>query len=417
METNFALISLIALVVVFVIGAFKKNPLHIGILAMAVAYIIGKWAGLKDTAIYAFFPTTMFVRVFGIMFFFAIAQANGAIELLAKKLVSKMGSNAKLMPFFLFYVGVFLGSIGINSLAGMAILSGIGISLAVASNNNALLYGIAGGYGIACGCYSPINEYTANIISAAEGAGLSYRLVSIYLLNLVAFSLSFLVIYLLLGGLRGAGKLDVSALGEVPKFSRGQLITLIGIPVIVAVVAILKLDIGWAGLLVAVMCILCGAEKCGKVLKTVSLPSLILICGVGTLVNLVNHQGGFDLMSGALTKIMNTTTSAPIMTLTASALSLFTISRLVVVTLVPTIPGILETLPAASPALLLAATCAGAFASSIGPLSANGALIMSNLSQQFGEERASKLFSKQMLMGVVGAFVVAAFYLVLSLFA
>lgn len=417
METNFALISLLALIAVFVIGAFKKNPLHLGILAMAVAYLLGKWVGMKDTAIYGLFPTTMFVRVFGIMFFFAIAQANGAIELLAKKMVKKGGANAKLMPFVLFYIGVILGSIGINSLAGMAILSGIGISLAVASNNNALLYGIAGGYGIACGCYSPINEYTANIISAAEGAGLSYNLWSIYLLNLLAFSLSFLVIYFLLGGHKGNGKLDTSVVEDTGKFSRGQLITLLGIPAIVIVVAVFGLDIGWAGLLVAVVCILLGAEKCGKVLKTVSLPSLILICGVGTLVNLVNNQEGFTLMSNALTKIMNTTTSAPIMTLTASALSLFTISRLVVVTLVPTIPGILETLPAASPALVLAATCAGAFASSIGPLSANGALIMSNLSQQFGEEAASKQFSKQMLMGIVGAFVVAAFYLILSLFA
>ena len=113
-------------------------------------------AGIADTTIMGFFPTTLFVRVFGIMFFFAIAQANGAIELLAKKMIAKFGANARLMPFVLFYVGVILGSIGINSLAGMAILGGIGVSLAAASGADPLLYGMAGGYGIACGCYSPI---------------------------------------------------------------------------------------------------------------------------------------------------------------------------------------------------------------------------------------------------------------------
>ena len=130
---------------------------------MFVAFVIGKAAGIADTTIMGFFPTTLFVRVFGIMFFFAIAQANGAIELLAKKMIAKFGANARLMPFVLFYVGVILGSIGINSLAGMAILGGIGVSLAAASGADPLLYGMAGGYGIACGCYSPINEYTANI--------------------------------------------------------------------------------------------------------------------------------------------------------------------------------------------------------------------------------------------------------------
>ena len=137
---EFASLSLIVLVVVFAIGALKKNPLHIGILAMLAAFILGKIAGVKEVAIMGYFPTTLFVRVFGIMFFFAIAQANGAIELLARKMIAKTGRNTKLMPFFIFYVGVILASIGINSLAGMAILSGIGISLAVASDRSTTLW-------------------------------------------------------------------------------------------------------------------------------------------------------------------------------------------------------------------------------------------------------------------------------------
>ena len=140
MQVDMAILSILAVVIVFVIGAFKQNPLHLGILGMFVAFVIGKAAGIADTTIMGFFPTTLFVRVFGIMFFFAIAQANGAIELLAKKMIAKFGANARLMPFVLFYVGVILGSIGINSLAGMAILGGIGVSLAAASGADPLLY-------------------------------------------------------------------------------------------------------------------------------------------------------------------------------------------------------------------------------------------------------------------------------------
>ncbi|SFO98492.1 transporter, UIT1 family [Oscillibacter sp. PC13] len=404
---SFEAISLIVLIAVFAIGAFKKNPLHIGILAMGVAFFLGKAAGLKDVAIMGFFPTTLFVRVFGILFFFAIAQANGAIELLAKKIIAKTGKNAKLMPFFIFYTGVILGSIGINSLAGMAILSGIGISLAVASGTDALLYGLAGGYGIACGCYSPINEYCVNITTACETAGLEVNLMSIYIFCLVAFSISFLVIYLLLGGYKAKGTVDAAIVANLPEFTRGQVISLIGIVAVIAVVVLLKWDIGWAGMIVAIACILLGACKCGDALKKVSLPSLILICGVGLLVNLVSELGGFTLLSSMLASIMSTHTVAPLMCLTSSVVSLFTISRLVVLTLVPTLPGILEAIPTASVALAVAATCAGAFASSIGPLSSNGALIMTNLGMQLGEETAEKSFTRLLVMGIVGGLVVA----------
>ena len=229
MQVDMAILSILAVVIVFVIGAFKQNPLHLGILGMFVAFVIGKAAGIADTTIMGFFPTTLFVRVFGIMFFFAIAQANGAIELLAKKMIAKFGANARLMPFVLFYVGVILGSIGINSLAGMAILGGIGVSLAAASGADPLLYGMAGGYGIACGCYSPINEYTANIISACETAELTPNLVGIYLFCLVAFSISFAVIYFCMGGFKvnrdgTAMASNIDVLKDLPAFSRGQII-------------------------------------------------------------------------------------------------------------------------------------------------------------------------------------------------
>lgn len=331
-------------------------------------------------------------------------------------MIAKTGRNTKLMPFFIFYVGVILASIGINSLAGMAILSGIGISLAVASDTDPLLYGLAGGYGIACGCYSPINEYTANIVSACETAGLDVSLMSIYLFNLVAYSISFLVIYLLLGGHKAKGSLDNDVtLKDIPAFSRPQMITLIGILAVVALVVLLKVDIGWSGLIVAVACILLGACKCDVALKKVSLPSLMLICGVGLLVNEVSDMGGFTLLSQGLASIMSTHTVAPLMSLTASVVSLFTISRLVVISLIPTLPGIFEAIPTAPVTVCIAATCAGAFASSIGPLSSNGALIMSNLVNQYGEQAQQKYFTKLLLMGIVGGVVVAGTYYVASL--
>jgi len=411
---NMALISILSVVFVFGVGVIKKNPLHIGILGLLISYVIGRVAGISEVAIMGFFPTTLFVRVFGIMLFFGIAQSNGSLELLAKKLLAKTGSNIKLLPFYIFYVGIFIGAIGINSLAGMAILSGIGISLALASNGNPLLFGIAGGYGIAAGCYSPINEFTANIVSATDSVGLSVDLMQIFIISIIAFSASFAVIYFLLGGYKAKGELQKSVISDLPAFSKNQIITLIGIIAVLSLVVFFKIDIGWAGLIVAAICAILGVCKSVDSIKNVSLPSLILISGVGTLINLVSKLGGFELMSNGLSQIMTTSTVAPVMSITSSAMSLFTIARLCVLTLIPTIPGIVEAIPGASVDLAIIGVSVGAFASSIGPLSSNGALIMQNLSQQLGEEKAANYFTKQMIMGVVGAVVVALTLFVIS---
>ncbi len=415
MGISYDLLAILAVVFVFVISSFKKNPLHIGIIGMCVAWFLGRVTGLTDVKIFGFFPTTLFVRLFGILFFFSISQINGTIEILAKKILSKTGRNVKLMPFFIFYTGVILSSLGVPSMAGFAVLTGLGIALALETGGSPQLFAIAAGYGTGCGVYSPMNEYTANITSACESAGLDVNLVSIYLFCLVAYSFSFLVLYLCLGGYKAQGKGDgTDVLKDLPAFNRQQIITLVGIAAILVLVMFFKVDIGWAGILVAAVAILLGASTCADALKKVSLPSLILVCGVGQLLAIVSELGGFELLGNALASIMTPKTVPPLLSLTSSTMSLFTISRLCVLTLVPTIPGILEKIPTASVAAAITGVAAGATASNIGPLSICGAMIMSNLGLQIGEEKAATYFGKQMLMGVIAAISVAFVGLVAS---
>ncbi len=416
MTIPFDIISIFSVVLVFIVSAFKKNPLHIGIIGMCAAWVLGTITGIKQIEIFSFFPTTLFVRLFGILFFFSISQINGTIEILAKKILSKTGRNIKLMPFFIFYTGVILSSLGVPSMAGFAVLTGLGIALALETGGNPQLFGIAAGYGAGCGVYSPLNEYTANIITACESANLEVDLVPIYLFCLVAYSLSFLVIYLIMGGYKAqnSGK-DVDTLNNVPAFNRQQIITLLGILAILILVMFFKVDIGWAGILVAAVCILLGASTCNDALKKVSLPSLILVCGVGQLLAIVSKLGGFTLLGNALASIMSPVTVPPLLSLTSSTMSLFTISRLCVLTLMPTIPGILQKIPAASAIAAITGVSAGATASNIGPLSICGAMIMSNLGLQIGEEKAAGYFTKQMIMGIVAAICVAAVCLAASL--
>lgn len=51
---DMALVSLLAVIFVFAVGAFKKNPLHLGILALFISYFIGRIAGIADAKLWDF---------------------------------------------------------------------------------------------------------------------------------------------------------------------------------------------------------------------------------------------------------------------------------------------------------------------------------------------------------------------------
>ncbi|WP_158220206.1 hypothetical protein [Tissierella sp. P1] len=90
-----AVISLLALVAAIALGvAFGKN---IGIISLATAMILGFAGGVSSNDIIAGFSTNLFLNMTGMFFFFSIAQANGALELLSKKVFKKnFGGNKAL---------------------------------------------------------------------------------------------------------------------------------------------------------------------------------------------------------------------------------------------------------------------------------------------------------------------------------
>ena len=416
MNEYIAQISFAVLILVFVIGAFKKNPIQIGILGFAAAFLLGKVSGYKDADIMKFFPTVLFVRLFCILFFFSIPQVCGSIELLAKKMVTKFKCSQRYMPFVLFFTGFILVSCGVQNTACTAILTGVAISIALSMKANPQLFALSAALGNCCGSYSPINEFASNIAFACETAGLTYSPNLVYGLNLIAYGVTFLAVYFFFGGYKVPAENQVVDRNQkLEKFNRRQIISLIGIPVIVALVLILNVDVGWAALIVAIACILLGAAPCTAVLKGVSLNLLILICGIGTLVNIIGELGAFGVLSGLLASVMNSVTMTPLMCLTSSIFSLFTLGRLVILTLVPTLPEMLAKIPNVSSIILISGVSGAALSASVGPLSTTGALIMANLTQMEGEEKGTSYYNKQLLAGVFCAVVFAAVYLVLGL--
>ena len=83
---NAAALSMAALLAAIVLSCF--TPVHIGVLSAAAAFLIGHFAaGMDARAVAAGFPVSLFLTLTGITLLFAMAQANGTLEQLARRSV------------------------------------------------------------------------------------------------------------------------------------------------------------------------------------------------------------------------------------------------------------------------------------------------------------------------------------------
>ncbi len=110
---------------------------------------------------------------------------------------------------------------------------------------------------------------------------------------------------------------------KLPKFTWQQYLSLAGLVVLAFGVLVLSWNVGLTGFLIgSVLCIIgCGDEK--KAVKGIPWNVIIMVLGVGMLMNIVSLSGGVDILVSALESVMNIKTANPIMAILAGIMSFF----------------------------------------------------------------------------------------------
>ena len=103
---NMAVVSLIALAAAIVLGFVKK--VNVGIVAIAMAYLIGIVYGIGAGKITGGFSSSMAMTMIGVMYLFAIVSGNGTLELLAKKITGLAGNRRYLLYVAVYAIGAIL---------------------------------------------------------------------------------------------------------------------------------------------------------------------------------------------------------------------------------------------------------------------------------------------------------------------
>lgn len=384
-----------------------------GLVAIVAALILSRFVGITDKWLLKSFDSSLFLMLLGVMLLFCIAQENKTLDVLAKKLLSLCRGNAKLFPPLLFIISAFLSAIGPGLISATALIASITVALANQSKIapiRLLPFGVLGSF---AGGLSPIAPSGIVAISKATESGVMGIEWPLMLNMALANFLYAAVLYFFV--FKCHKFQTVAASNEaVPKFTGKQLLTLICILLVAVCSVVFGINVGLLAFAASVLLIIARAADESAALKKVPWGTLIMITGVGILISLVTELGGIDLLRNLLSKLVSPKTAAGVMSLLASIMSLFSSSSGVVMpTLIPTVPELVNSLGGGSCIGIIVAICIGSHGAALSPLSTCGGLMLSaySSSDEVTAQDRNKMFAQ--LFAIAGGAV--AFYAFLSL--
>lgn len=371
------------LVLAAAIAISLKTKLHLGILAIAAAFLLGCFVPSTDGAMMSLgkaaeltagFNYTLWLTLMSISIFFGIGQENGTLEKLTQKMVYAVKGSRAVIAMMFFVAAFVLSSTGLGGIGATMLMMPFAAQVSRSEGIPFLLpcYGIA--VGGAAGSFSPVGSFKAIADSLAAQAGLPPS-ESLYIRYILCGTICFFLLFFLL---RGHQLGRSTATVKTKPFCRNEWITLLGIVAFGVMGILFQLDVGMSAILIAcIVALLTGADM-ERILKTrVPWNTLVMLGGIGILVNVVSKAGGIDLLVDLFSSFMGPKTAAPVLLIVAGLMSFVSSATgAVYPALIPTIPGIVAATGASSQALINA-VCYGALQSGISPLSVTGALILS----------------------------------------
>lgn len=388
---NLGIISLIALLAAIIIG-FVRNA-NVGILCMGFSMVLGLVFGLDAKEILSGFSSSLFIQMVGITYLFAIINSNGTLELLARKMVRLVGKKKALIPFVMYILGFLICAVGPGAIPSLAIIPVIAIPVAVSAGINPIMTAIIGDLGVMSGRMSPLTPEAAVVRELMEDQGLVGNTIPIMIGMTITALIVVVLVYIYYKGWK-AEKHEEEKEEVLPKFNGKQWLSLAGLIILAVGVLFFSWNVGLTGFLVGSVLIVlgCGEEK--KAIKGIPWNVILMVLGVGILMNVISLSGGIDIMVSALEKIMGHRTAAMIMAVTAGFMSFFSSGLGVVFpTLIPTATGLASGLGVGAVELVTVIVIGGTV-SGFTPISTTGALVMAGVAQQ---ENAEEKFPQNRL--------------------
>ena len=373
-----ALASLAALGLAIFLGFVKK--MNTGLLCTALALLVGRLAGISDDEIIRGFNYSLFLMLLGVTYLFGLAEINGTLALLSKKIVALSGRRTYLVPIVMYLFATILSALGPGTIPTAAIMMVFGMTLAKEMNINPAMLAAIIFLGAAGGGMSPLAATGIIGLNLCGEFGLTGIEEPLLMNGVLSSTVYAVLIYFAFGGYRLQSD--------------------------IVLVLFFHINVGLASFGVAAILSFLNVSDETAALRRIPWGTLLLICGVGVLMNVIILTGGIDLLSDALASIMSDSSAVSILGITAGVLSWFSsTSGVVMPTLIPTVPHILAQMgSSADPVEWVTAITMVSNTAGISPLSTGGALALAAYSAEGGlkDGELDRLFLRMFFISAAG---------------
>ncbi len=404
-----ALLSLVFLFIAIILGFFRK--MNTGLLSIAFALVLGRMAGIADEEIIKGFNASLFLMLLGVTYLFSLAQLNGTLDLLAQKIIALAGKRTYLIPVIIYVFSTILAAIGPGTVPTMAIMMVFSMALAAEMQISPVLLATLTALGATGGGVSPLAATGIIGINLCAEFGLTGIEREFLLNGILASTIYAVIVYILLGGYKLRVQTEAAA-KEIAAFNCKQLLTMAGIAAMVLLVMVWRINVGLVSFAVAAVLSFLHVSDEVRALKHIPWGTLLLITGVGVLMQLIIDLGGIDVLSSILVSVMSERTAAAVMGMTAGIMSWFSsTSGVVMPTLIPTIPHVAQQLGGVNQLELASTITMVANTASISPLSTGGALALASYASAAsdGQQRQQQLFVRMFGVSALGVSVLCVF--------
>lgn len=287
----------------------------------------------------------------------------------------------------------------------MALMLPIAMALAAELEISPLMLAPLTILGSAAGGISPIAPTGIIGLTLSAQQGFTGLDIPYFINSLMAETIWAVVLYIALGGYKLKSN-KVLRGEDLPAFNKEQSITMLGIAIMVLVVLTTKANVGLIAFIAGVVLLWIPVADERKVISGIPWSALILVCGVGVLMNMAIKLKGINMLAKFLATFMTPDTASPIIALTAGIMSWFSsTSGVVMPTLIPTVASLKASMSGSVSALdLISAITMTAHTAGTSPASTGGALALAAYAanSKISLEEQNKLFLRMFMVAVCG---------------
>jgi Na+/H+ antiporter NhaD/arsenite permease-like protein len=421
-----AAISVCALFLVIVISCVTR--LNVGVLAVAMAWIIGTYfGGYSVGQIAEGFPVQLFLTLVGMTLLFSQAQSNGTLDKLVRHAVRGCRGNVGVMPIMFFLLAAAVASIGPGNIASAALIAPMAMAVAARAGVPAFLMAIMVGNGANAGSLSPFAPTGIIVNGLLDGIGLHGLEWRSYLTNLAAHAGVALFGYILFGGLRlfalrcdpvaderhavataavGTGHTATAGLRPLnDPFDRNNWVTLGVITALLLGAIFLNINVGMGAFLAAGILGLFRAADHSQAIQKMPWNVIIMVSGVTVLIGLLERTEGLALFTDLLARVATRHSVSAVVAFLMGLVSVYSsTSGVVLPAFLPTVPGLSQALGGADPGAIALAMNVGSHLVDVSPLSTIGALcIAANPIDRDTRQLFNAMLAWGLSMTIVGA--------------